>query len=252
MSLDVWVVNLKRSPERREVMRERLGALNIKYNFFDAIDFDQSDFLEVSKYNGYKKESLYGYGLTKSEVACFASHYYLWRKCSDADKPVLIIEDDVCFDEGFSSLVEDSSSVIGKCNLLRFSAFFEKPYRKISCLNSRFDLVRYLKGPRGTQCYMLSPKGARMLLDKSNEWIMAVDEFLDSSWIHGVPSYAVFPNAAWEDSSCSVIGDRNKKKKIGLTKKTKKEALQGYSRLRAKMFNVICLVKERKLFINSS
>jgi len=60
-------------------------------------------------------------------------------------------------------------------------------------LEGQQRLVRYRKGPVGTQCYAISPDGARALLRHADRWTEPVDRYIDRFWLHGVHSYAIHP-----------------------------------------------------------
>jgi hypothetical protein len=74
-------------------------SYGIKVNRFDAIvPKDLIDLTEL-KWNdyvnriNYEKQNL-KVKMTDTEKSCFSSHYMLWKKCVEMDKPILILEHD--------------------------------------------------------------------------------------------------------------------------------------------------------------
>lgn len=246
INFEIFIINLKRSPERRNKMRKNLKKINITFQFVDAIDHKDELFSKVNRYNKKKKEAMYGFGLTPAEIACFASHYELWKYCADYDVPLIIMEDDVDFTDHFNEAADWLKENISKYNFIRLSSYFESKYKSLDEINSNLKLVRYMKGPRGTQCYALTPKAARKLIKHSSEWIHAVDEFIDFSFIHGLPSYAIIPSPVYEVAGVSDIGNR-KHKNICLSRKVRREFTRSYNQLRLNLFNLKLFLFEESI-----
>lgn len=93
--MDIRVISLKRTPERRE----HFNALNahLDFTFFDAIDGellpealqrDRSVFAESLKYRS-------------GAIGCALSHRALWQECAASDQPLTIAEDDAVFRHDF-------------------------------------------------------------------------------------------------------------------------------------------------------
>ena len=238
LSFEVFVINLKRSPERRSLMKEKLERKDITYKFFDAIDYKEERFSAISRYNKKKKEAIYGFGLTPAEVACFASHYTLWEYSLNNNTSLIIMEDDVDFTDQFDNAIEWLRQNISKYNFVRLSSLFQNnKFKQLENIDKNLKFVRYMKGPRGTQCYALTPIAARNFLENSYEWTLAVDEFIDFGYLHGQPPYAILPNPVYEVVSTSDIGCRAHKE-IHLLKKISRELARSYSQLRLKVFNL--------------
>ena len=73
--LPIFVINLKRSPHRRELIKASLDSIGLPFEFFDAIDGLELSDSEVAKvYDDATRIRLRGKGLSKTEVACYLSH----------------------------------------------------------------------------------------------------------------------------------------------------------------------------------
>lgn len=191
--LEIVVVNLERSLERRQQMTALLTPLGLPFSFFQAVDgravchplFDRADqkLAEIRR----------GFTLNAGELGCFASHYLLWQRCVQENRPLLIFEDDVAINDGFPEAYRLASERIDRCGLIRFSGHKERAYTRQETIDDRWSIVRFFKGPHGTSCYAVSPKAAARLIAAASVWFEPVDCHLDRFWTHGVHSQAIFP-----------------------------------------------------------
>lgn len=191
-------------------MRNQLERLGLDYEFFDAIDASRRQLVGISRYDETRALSVLGHALQPGEVGCFASHYLLWKRCSESGEPMIIMEDDVELEPQFAKLPALIGDLLRRCGFIRLAGLAPRDSQPVADLSSSYRLVRFLKGPRGTQCYALHPQGARALLQHAQVWIDAVDVYVDAFWLHGVASYAVLPfrvHHAQPDEVASLIGD---------------------------------------------
>lgn len=112
----IFMVNLKRRPERRWKMEGSFRELGLDVEYFEAVDGREIDekFL-----NNWEIDFLPGYAdpyhkrpMTMGEVGCFLSHLSIWRRIVDENlQEVLILEDDIRFEpffrDRFSSLLAE-------------------------------------------------------------------------------------------------------------------------------------------------
>ncbi|XP_038230096.1 inactive glycosyltransferase 25 family member 3 isoform X2 [Dermochelys coriacea] len=103
---EIFLINLVRRPDRRHRMLSSLYELEIDPQVVDAVDgsaLNSSDIkiLGVDLLPGYY-DPFSGRTLTKGEVGCFLSHYYIWKEivARGLEKSV-VFEDDVRFEAYF-------------------------------------------------------------------------------------------------------------------------------------------------------
>ena len=78
--MKIFVVNLKRSVDRKEFMLSELSKLSDYFEscFFEAIDINENrNKFYKTKYTSMLTKYLIRKDLTDGEVGCFASHYLL-------------------------------------------------------------------------------------------------------------------------------------------------------------------------------
>lgn len=217
--MKLFIISLPRSVDRRQTMLSQDFG-QIRPEFFDAFDGARGEHHSISRYSEAEAVSHFGVPLTVGEVACYASHYALWQRCSEMGEPIAIIEDDVEVTAHFKDAFLAAHEIIAEHKMIRLAAQHDRPFRELRVLNARYKLVRFLQGPAGTQCYCISPKGADALIAAARSWIEPVDVYIDSFWRHGVTSNAIIPFEAREMDRRmveSTIGNR-KIRRTGLAK----------------------------------
>lgn len=95
--MKTFVVSLQRSKDRREYVAAHLSALQISFEFSDAVDGSTLTEAElcVAQLPKWQKR-YYGYYLSPSELGCSLSHLQVYKKMVDENIAcALILEDDV-------------------------------------------------------------------------------------------------------------------------------------------------------------
>ncbi|WP_420468506.1 glycosyltransferase family 25 protein [Panacagrimonas sp.] len=250
--MKIFVINLERSQDRREFMCRQLDALGLSYEFFRATDASRGELDGVSRYDERLALRRLGHALQPSEVGCFASHYRLWQRCVADDLPLVVMEDDVQLEAGFACAMTAATAIVDSHRFVRLCGLASRGYRDLGKLSDGHRLVRYLKGPRGTQCYALAPAGAQRLLQGAQRWFDAVDLYIDAFWLHGLASYAVLPFHVRHDMDhgpASLIGSGRWAARRPLLHKLRREATHLAYRLRRGLFNLRQLWRERQVAI---
>ena len=97
----IYVINLKRRPDRLELFKKKLPFDPNLVETFEGIDGSTlqvtDDIISLFKHNYFN--------FKRGVIGCALSHYYLWKKISESEhKNVLIFEDDVFFSKDFLNL----------------------------------------------------------------------------------------------------------------------------------------------------
>jgi len=192
--LKTFVINLAGSDERLETTSSRLKELNVSFERFEAVDGRVSPHPLFERHDDKLRQKYRGRALSGGELGCFASHFLLWQRCVELNEPIVVMEDDIIIRDSFPEAVKVASENISKLPYLRFSGIHLKrrPYKKIDRLGS-FDLVDHIKGPAGTQCYVLSPLAAKAFIQSADVWFLAVDDYMDRYWQHSINCYSLMP-----------------------------------------------------------
>lgn len=226
MSYPIFIISLKSAPERRLFMIKQFQELSLPFEIFDAIDGRLGEHYLFEKYNHKKRFLQKGNALKKGELGCFASHYLLWQKCLELNKPIIIIEDDAVIYKEFKYFYKNITNIAQQSEYLRlFVNTGNHPYVKIGN-NNGFDIVRYLKGPRATRGYFIKPSAAKKFIDKAQEWVWPVDDYMDMSWLNRVQCRGLVPGVVQGDGAGfqSTIAEHGNKERKKLKTKIIREA----------------------------
>ena len=100
-----------------------------------------------------------------SQVACALSHIALWEVCQAQNRPLVIMEDDVC-PPNLSERIKSATKVAAHITL-------------ISSATQTWDAGRtHITSFTGTGAYYLTPQGARLLLKHARPISMHVDRYI--------------------------------------------------------------------------
>uniref|UniRef100_A0A672L8F8 Cerebral endothelial cell adhesion molecule n=1 Tax=Sinocyclocheilus grahami TaxID=75366 RepID=A0A672L8F8_SINGR len=183
---EIYLINLRRRPDRRDRMLWSLYELEIDAKVVAAVDgaaLNSSDIkiLGVDLLPGYY-DPFSGRTLTKGEVGCFLSHYYIWKEMVDMqlDK-ALIFEDDVHFQANFKrrlmQLMEEVEQVELDWDIIYLGRKKVNLEEEVAVENVR-NLV-YADYSYWTLSYAISLQGAQKLLNAEPiSKMLPVDEFL--------------------------------------------------------------------------
>jgi len=179
--MNIYVISLKESIERRDVFN-KLNNKYIEYEYFDAIkgsDEHLSDSL-IIKEDAVK--------FSKAAIGCALSHLNLWKLCVKLNKPIVIMEDDAFVSSLFNSYLDtvikmlptnfdilqlcyNCDSILGFSNTnfeTAYTFFSRKRFNDndIDIFQKRkiYPTVARLHTSFGTGCYVITPKGASILI----------------------------------------------------------------------------------------
>ncbi|XP_035039806.1 procollagen galactosyltransferase 2 [Hippoglossus stenolepis] len=183
---EIYLINLRRRQDRRDRMLFSLNELEIDVKVVDAVDgnaLNSTDIkiLGVDLLPGYY-DPFSGRTLTKGEVGCFLSHYFIWKEMVDEqmDK-ALVLEDDVRFQANFKRrvlrLLEELKQVELDWDIIYFGRKQVNPGSEKEVENVH-NLV-YAGYSYWTLSYAISLQGAQKLINAEPlSKMLPVDEFL--------------------------------------------------------------------------
>lgn len=221
--LTTFVINLAGSDQRWEATSSRLKELGVPFERFEAVDGRVNTHPLFARYDDKLRERYRRKALSSAELGCYSSHYLLWMHCIHLNKPIVVMEDDVIVDSSLNEALEIVDEQIENLQYLRLAGTIlkNKPFKKVRKIGS-FDLVDHVKGPSGALCYVITPSSATKLIAHAEKWFIAVDDYMDHYWWHGVDCFSLMPFPITFGDNLSDI-PRLPKKKWPLWKKLRKE-----------------------------
>jgi glycosyl transferase, family 25 len=204
MRTSIVVISLPEAGDRRARFAARAAGTSLPWRWFDArralgpeLEHDPEEAI-VAK----------GRPLYPGELGCYASHYAAWTEFleSDADQ-LLVLEDDTIVDWGF--LTKAAVVDLEAAGIVYLRLYAKRPcaFRTLlqNAIERQRSVIEFLDRPLGTQGYLLTRAGARRLLPHCRRVRRPIDDELDRSWDHGIPTLCVFPFPVIEESTASGI-----------------------------------------------
>lgn len=231
--MKIFVITLKNANSRQAKIAQQLNKIHVDFEFFYGVDGRLPD-AQFQNYSETKRLRAFGNTLTKTQLGCFASHYKMWQKCLELNEPIIILEDDIFLSSDFGSKLGFVETELFRLQFLRLCGL--TLYRKNVHVSD--GVVMFTKGVSGTQGYALTPETARKFIQNANYWLEPVDDYIDKSWRHGVPSYCMIPCIVKpnDDEPSHMI--KSAKQKAKLLYRITREIYRLYSEIRRLIFNL--------------
>ena len=192
--MKLFFISLERSADRRVDITRQLNALGLSFEFFRAIDGRAGEHSGFKHYSEDYCLKTWRRPLTPGELGCFASHYLLWKRCAEENEPIVVVEDDARIGKNFGEAIRVAPTLLVSFGYLRLAGTNMVSFRPVvSSAKPPWEIVRFNEGPLGTQCYGISPDGARRFLRFADRWDLPVDHYMDAFWRHGVLSLGLLP-----------------------------------------------------------
>ena len=180
MNKKIFVINLKRCPEKREIMVRRLKkhASNFDVTFIEAVDGNELTNQNLKEKNislvkDYR-DPYSGRNMTWGEVGCTLSHFKVYDRCIKENIDIAIIfEDDIMIPPLFEEKLNDTLTRLKEMDW-EFCYLGRKPIEKDTEFNDIFVKPGYSYWTCG---YIINLKGIKKIKEV-NKKIIPIDEFL--------------------------------------------------------------------------
>ncbi len=189
--MNIYVISLARSQERRQRLTEHMAVHNVEFEFFDAVDgqYDHPLFVDYD----YKKRLWLTSGKmpTRGEMGCYASHYLLWMHCITINQPIVVLEDDIILEPFFKRTISEIESDVMKLGFVRLEPHIRG--KKIEVLKRNGNSFLMMEDNFGGAVgYAIAPHAAAKLI--KHRWSLPVDCFIGLPYLHGMSSFVIEPS----------------------------------------------------------
>ena len=212
----IFIVNLERSLDRKNILEKRCCELGLKVEFIKAIDGKNLSACDIKKMT----RSI-NYAFMPGEIGCALSHQNIYKKMIEENIPeALILEDDVTLPDNLPELINLLPPSPKEPNVLllsRVNKYFKSPIKN---LGSNFKIHR-VQNATTTHSYIINLSAARNLLDALYPVWMTADKwslFEDYSLLK-VEAVIPAPIELGTSALLSTINQKKGDKKINKTKK---------------------------------
>lgn len=246
--LPIFVINLDKSPDRLALISQQLNQQKLTFQRFAAIyGKDSPNHQVMQNYNLNKRLKVKGYPLNLGQLGCYASHYDLWKICVELNKPILIIEDDAIladdFTDKYHALIEFIQQDPNYFELLYLHGNITKNNPKIlrkslKIGGSKLNFYHYYKSIICTVSYIITPQGAKRLLNASNEIIYPVDDFMLRYYEHHLNFKVLVPAIVKPAEDLSSTIDLDAKRKRSFAAKFINDIYNLTDKIKRKIYNL--------------
>jgi len=197
--MKIFVINLRDRFDRRENVIRNFAELPVDYELYPAIEGEGAlrEHFSGRRYWVCLLEA--GRSASSGEIACYASHLSLWKKCVELALPIVIMEDDFRITPGFLGALKYIEGKIDECGFVRMEPLEQRWAQKknlAAVLAGSGDgyrlLYQRMPSVRATG-YAISPKCAQALVSVSDRFVGPVDFMIRRCWVHGQPLFAIDP-----------------------------------------------------------
>ncbi len=223
MTFSTYIISLNTASERRRTMTEKLNALGIDFQFFDAVDGRKFDVTSHPNYDRKKRLLFFGRDLKGGEIGCLVSHKLLLEKVAQFpdDEVAFILEDDAILNPNITRIIEKLITSPYPWELVRFLGspkIATLRQRTVYQLDDTYRLNRLATSPGEAHAYLIRPSGARKLIPHLQHCAFPIDALMGQPWQTGVDVLTVQPSLAVQDLAIeSSIGDARFNKTIEIS-----------------------------------
>ena len=194
----IYVINLDRSPERWERLREQATLYGLSVTRIPAID--GSTIPEGDRVDFQPRQFVYHNGrkLLAGEYGCYRSHLLaLQQFVTSGDKMAIIMEDDVELNERLIPRAIAAMECVNGARLVKLVNHRLVGFKPISETAENDIVGRCMHGPQGSAaCYIVNRKAAKKLLITLKPMLLPYDVALERGWSTGVETFATLENIA--------------------------------------------------------
>ena len=175
-----FVINLDHRKDRLKRIRKHLNSNGLYFTRFQAVNALETNSKTLTK-------NIVKYGplgkISIGDMACFQSHLMLWKKIYKTEKkPVLVLEDDAYISKRGFELLRNTNWIPKNAKIIKCEKFGNKRHRvllspKLKSIDG-FHLHYLMSKHSGTGGYIITPDGAKYLVEKSVNVNVPVDHFL--------------------------------------------------------------------------
>lgn len=243
--VEIFVISLRSAHARRAHVASEMATVGLRFHFVDAIEADSQPERHFVVTNLAKYKLNARRPPLPSEIACYASHRAVWRRCVELGAPIVVLEDDFRLLRGFAGALPRLESLTREFGFVRLQSLQRGRRRFTPTVvrrDSGLDLHYLADVPLCMLAYSIGPSAAAALIKTSASLAAPVDKFMQRTWEHGVPLFGIAPQLV--DTAAvaeqSTIGDRSCKSwnPLLLTQRAV-DKIRG--RIRRRAFNAIQL-----------
>ena len=169
-----FIINLPDRTDRLDLFHKTNPNINAEpFDYvFDGRQIDHDELIKLG-FDTDKdwKDPILQTHLTKGEVGCFLSHWYVWQYAIESNETVIVFEDDAIIGDRYNE--EEINELLESYNFIYLG------YREMGEREEINDTIVIPDYPYWTVSYVVTPEAARILTtEHAKKNIIPVDEYL--------------------------------------------------------------------------
>ncbi len=200
MMRPIFVITI-RDP-RYDALLDRLGPVWHR----NVVKWSGTVGAQIDPLNWLLKEKIRNHcRLTPGQLGCYDSHVRLWRDCVRSERPIFVVEDDVDLRGDDPVLIEKLSKFWSRVEETKVDYDFiyvghNNKYKPKKYITNFIDDPNIVipHGCQGLFAYVITPKGARFLLDRCQPYEQPVDVYvqhrLENDKLGKFRCFAMYPS----------------------------------------------------------
>jgi glycosyl transferase, family 25 len=191
----IWVVNLARSPERRQFMQQQFAALHLSHRIINATDGKILSREELRKYSKRHALKVKRRELSTGEIGCALTHAEIYQQMLDENlEEVLILEDDIVLTQDLLEVLLQRRKFPPGWEAVNFANTWAQaiPLGEPVCKDYR--MCRFKGIANRTSAYLLNRQGAKKLIEHVYPIRLPADDFVGLTQITKLRLYGITPS----------------------------------------------------------
>lgn len=184
MSIEAFVINLDRRPDRLAYMKTQLDGLGLTWQRVSALDKDQASDADIAAEVALDHHRI---RMGRGSQCCAITNFRIFRHIVTRDLPAaLILQDDVELSPDIVRFVADLDWLPDDIGLVQFEKFGRKSSRRLATPiatempGTGRRLYRLHSRTAGAGCFLITRSAARRVLEEKPILDMPIDHFLFS------------------------------------------------------------------------
>ena len=199
----IVLISLERATERRRRMAEEFARVGLDYEIWPAKDARTLTDEDHAFVDRAARERLGLYPIPDGSLANTLSQRAVMRDLVENGPELMaVFEDDARFDDGLPAVLqalERCSSVFDIVKLQRRNT--RRPFLPTNPLRTGHRLGRVRFSDFGSEGYVITREGARLLLERTPRMVREIDHVLSRFWENGLNVLYIEPPVVREDGA---------------------------------------------------
>jgi glycosyl transferase family 25 len=205
--ISIRIISLVRSVERRENVSRCMAAIQLPFEFIDAVDgrvLTDEDL--ARKTDAARMVAAIGRPMTRGEIGCSLSHLEACRQLLASDAPAtLVLEDDCQPDETLVRFLSAADNLPAGWDVIHLHWWNARTsLLRQHRLTSGIKLLRFVESGWSSGAYLMSRHAAQKILEKNTPVIVPSDHVLHEIEPVGLQVWGTSPLCVRENHDLSL------------------------------------------------